>query len=101
MLDMLEEVENELGVDHTFDSGTLEGLMKGMIENNNTLFGVFDELATFNDGLDKGSNGVSERSRFLTLFNGGRWKKKRKVMEKHVCLIQGLICLHLRNPTMP
>ena len=30
------------------------GLMKSMVDNNETMLGTYDEFATFIDGLDKG-----------------------------------------------
>ena len=76
--ELLDTVNNIDGADHTWESGSLEGLLKAMKENNGCVLGFFDEFSNFNDSLDKGSNGSAERSRFLTLYNGGRWSKKRK-----------------------
>ena len=39
---------------HVFESGTLEGLMKALSDNNSTMMGVYDEFSTFHDSLDKG-----------------------------------------------
>ena len=75
---MLDDIKNANGSDHTFESGTIDGLMKAMVENQGCIVGLFDEFSTFNDSLDKGGNGSSEKSRFLTLFNGGKWSKKTK-----------------------
>jgi hypothetical protein len=75
---MVYELHNEFGQEHIFESGTLEGLMKAMSENNGTSLGIYDEFATFLDGLDKGANSTFERSRYLSLFNGSTWSKKTK-----------------------
>ena len=45
-------VENIPGREHIFEAGTLEGLMKLMLENNETAIGSYDEFATFIDSLD-------------------------------------------------
>ena len=50
VLHLIEELEG----DHIFECGTLEGLMKSMVDNNETMLGTYDEFATFIDGLDKG-----------------------------------------------
>ena len=47
-------VESIPGREHVFEAGTLEGLMKLMLENNETAIGSYDEFATFIDSLDKG-----------------------------------------------
>lgn len=78
VMSMVGEIKNAYGSDHTFESGTLHGLMKLMIENNDTALGTYDELLTFLDGMDKGANGGFERSRYLSLFNGSPWSNKTK-----------------------
>ena len=57
------------------DTFTLDGLMSAMLKNNECAIGLFDEMSTFDDSLDKGSNKSFDRSRFLTLFGAGKWKK--------------------------
>ena len=49
----MELIENIKG-EHVFESGTIEGLMKLLGDNNETAIGVYDEFATFIDSLDKG-----------------------------------------------
>ena len=44
--------------------------MKSLAENNSTMLSLFDELVTFSDNWDKGTNGTFEKSRFLSLFGG-------------------------------
>ena len=74
----MEDVENKAGESHTFDSGTLEGLMQSMRINNGSTLACHDEFATFFDGFDKGTSGSSERSRYLSLYSGTSWSKKTK-----------------------
>ena len=63
ILDMINSIENKSGnLPHTFDTGTLEGLMKSMKDNDGCFMTIHDEFASFNDSLDKGSSGVSEKS---------------------------------------
>ena len=77
--DLLNEVKNsfESGC-HTFDSGTLEGLLKAMKENNESILCVNDEFATFTDNLDRGTSFNYEKSRFLSLYSGKGWSKRTK-----------------------
>ena len=48
---------------HIFDSGTIEGLMTTLHENNGSVLCAVDEFSTFLDAMDKHSNGNVERSR--------------------------------------
>ena len=61
-----------------FDSGTLEGLLKTLRENNGSVLACIDEFSTFMDNLDKGTNGHAERSRYLSLWSGTSWSKRTK-----------------------
>ena len=76
--EIVDNIRNVNGVEHMYETGTLDGLMHAMLRNDGCAVSFFDELATFNDSLDKGSIGMCERSRFLTLFNGGKWQKTTK-----------------------
>ena len=79
IMDLIDSIENKSGnIPHTFDSGSLEGLMKSMIENDGCMLGVHDEFAAFNDALDKGTAGSSEKARYLSLYSGTNWSKKTK-----------------------
>ena len=49
------ELMEEIKGDHIYESGTLEGLMKLMGDNNETAMGTFDEFAKFIDSLDRGN----------------------------------------------
>ena len=53
MQSVVELIEGLPG-DQIYESGTLDGLMKLLGENNETTMGSYDELATFVDSLDKG-----------------------------------------------
>ena len=76
----VEGIENENNdiESHTFVSGTMEGLMKAMHENNDSILGVFDEFSTLIDNIDKGSTGTSEKGRYLSLYSAVDWSKKTK-----------------------
>ncbi|XP_066929300.1 uncharacterized protein [Clytia hemisphaerica] len=63
---------------HIFDSGTIEGLMTTLHENNGSVLCAVDEFSTFLDAMDKNSNGNVERSRYLSLWSGSSWSKKTK-----------------------
>ena len=79
ILDIVNGIENQHGdASHTFDSGTLEGLMQSMRANNGCIMGCYDEFATFNDNLDKGNSGSSEKARYLSLYSGSSWSKRTK-----------------------
>ena len=78
ILDLLNELDCDTDGSHTFDSGTLEGLMQSMRQNKGCIMACHDEFSTFNDGLDKGSSGSSEKSRYLSLYSGSSWSKKTK-----------------------
>ena len=62
----------------TFDSGTLEGLLSALIQNDGCLLSMVDEFSTFLDTLDKNSNGNAERARYLSLWSGSDWSKRTK-----------------------
>ena len=62
----------------TFDSGTLEGLLSALIQNNGSLLSMVDEFTTFLDSLDKNTNGNAERARYLSLWSGSDWSKQTK-----------------------
>jgi len=60
VLDLVGDIENKIFREsHTFDSGTLEGLMMAMRSNDNCVMACFDEFAAFIDNLDKGNSGSS------------------------------------------
>eukprot|EP00111_Clytia_hemisphaerica_P007161 TCONS_00020809-protein len=83
ILDMISSIDNLSGnLPHTFDTGTLEGLMKSLQDNDGCLMAVHDEFASFNDALDKGSSGSSEKSRYLSLYSGTSWSKNTKTKGK-------------------
>ena len=63
---------------HIFDSGTIEGLMSTLNENNGSVLCAVDEFSSFLDAMDKNSNGNVERSRYLSLWSGSTWSKKTK-----------------------
>jgi hypothetical protein len=71
-------VENDNSDSHFFESGTMEGLMKTLCQNNGTLVGVYDEFSTLIDSLDKGTTGSSEKGRYLSLYSAVDWSKKTK-----------------------
>lgn len=77
-MESFEEFQDKKKCYAQFESGTLEGLMKEMEENNGSVIGVFDEFATFRDSLDRGSAGAAEKGRYLSLFNASSWKKSTK-----------------------
>ena len=52
--------------------------MQSMRLNNGCIMGCYDEFASFNDSLDKGSSGSSEKARYLSLYSGTKWSKKTK-----------------------
>ena len=62
----------------TFDSGTLEGLMSALSQNDGCMLSAVDEFTTFLDSLDKNSNGNAERARYLSLWSGSEWSKQTK-----------------------
>ena len=66
--DMVFSIENPNPGGHLFDTGTSEGLMKAMHDNNGTILSSKDEFASFNDNFDKTSNNM-EKSRFLSLYS--------------------------------
>uniref|UniRef100_A0A7M5XL40 DUF3987 domain-containing protein n=1 Tax=Clytia hemisphaerica TaxID=252671 RepID=A0A7M5XL40_9CNID len=76
ILDIVKSIE--VSESHTFESGTMEGLLVAMRENEESILAVYDEFSSFYDSLDKGTAGKCEKSRFLTLYNGKPWSKKTK-----------------------
>ena len=56
--------------------------MKPMKKNDGCIMAVHDEFASFNDSLDKGSAGASEKSRYLSLYSGSSWSKNTKTNGK-------------------
>lgn len=62
-----------------FDSGTLEGLLNTLRENDGSVFAAVDEFSTFLDSLDRGSNGNADRARYLSLWSGSSWSKRTKL----------------------
>ena len=77
MKNLLSAIEGDTDRQHIFDSGTMEGLMGTLKANNGSVMCAVDEFATFLDALDKNSNGNAERSRYLSLWSGIDWSKKR------------------------
>ena len=63
---------------HIFDSGTMEGLMSTLKNNDGSLLCAVDEFSTFLDAMDKNTNGQSERFRYLSLWSGSCWRKNTK-----------------------
>ena len=47
-----------------YRGGTLDGLMKMMTENNETAVGIFDELYSYLDNIDRGVAGNLEKGNF-------------------------------------
>ena len=79
VVEELDKVVNEsLSGEHSFESGTMEGLMKAISDNNGTILGIYDEFSTFLDNMDKGTTGSSEKGRYLSLFSAVDWSKKTK-----------------------
>ena len=78
MLEAFEQFQCKKSCDAQFESGTLEGLMKNLEDNQGSMIGVFDEFSTFRDNIDKGSSGTAEKGRYLSLFNASSWKKSTK-----------------------
>ena len=68
---MVEQIRNVNSTEHTFEAGTLDGLMQAMPQNDNCFLSFYYEFSTFNDLLHRGITGDLDRSRFFTLFNGG------------------------------
>lgn len=62
----------------TYDTGSHEGLMTTLLENNGRLLCTADEFSIFLDNLDKNTKGNAEKSRFLSLWSGASWKKNTK-----------------------
>lgn len=63
---------------HLFESRTMEGLLKGLHQNNGSLLEVYDEFSTLIDNLDEGSTGSSEKGRYLSLYSAVDWSKKNQ-----------------------
>ena len=47
----MEKIETESSESHFFESGTMEGLMKAMCQNNGSILGMFDEFSTLIDNF--------------------------------------------------
>ena len=77
-IDILHGIKNVNNAEHMYETGTLDGLVKTLMKNNNTAVGLYDEIGTFNDGLDKGSTGSSDRSVYLSLYNAKKFLKSTK-----------------------
>ena len=75
--DIVFDIKNPNG-GHLFDTGTLEGLMKGMQDNNGCILSANDEFASFNDSFEKSSSSNLERSRFLSLYSCSNWQRITK-----------------------
>lgn len=72
--DIVNGIQNKnANADHLFDSGTLDGLMQCLRLNGDCMMGCHDEFASFNDNLDKGTSGSSERARYLSLYSATAW----------------------------
>ena len=69
---IIESIPNNNGpnIEHTLDTFSLDGLMTAMVNNNQCMLGLYDEMATFDDCLDKGSSKPFDRSRFLKEWFG-------------------------------
>ena len=76
--DVMESLVKNDERQHVFNTGTMEGLMSTLQENNGSVLCAVDEFSTFLDNLDKNSNGNAERSRYLSLWSGATWSKKTK-----------------------
>ena len=63
---------------HVYDSGTMEGLMSVLKENDGSVYCAVDEFTTFLDAMDKNSNGHGERFRYLSIWSGSIWSKRTK-----------------------
>ena len=61
-----------------FDTGTMEGLMSQMRDNNGCVISMMDEFSIFFYSLDKNTSGNSERARFLSLWSAVPWSKRTK-----------------------
>ena len=68
ILELLNGIENNTEASHTFDSGTLEGLMQSLRLNNGIVMACHDEFSTFNENLDKGNSGSCEKQAFVAVF---------------------------------
>ena len=77
-IDMLDDIENIYGAEHMYETGTLDGLVKTLLRNDNTAVGLYDEICTFNDGMDKGNTGSFDRSVYLSLYNAKKFLKATK-----------------------
>ena len=77
-LELLDAIPNSFNAEHTYETGTIDGLMKTMSLNNGCAIGLYDEISTFNDGLDKHTSSSFDRSIYLSLYNGKKFKKDTK-----------------------
>lgn len=78
MIENLPKLPDLFDKDPLFDSGTMEGLMASLIDNNESVLCAIDEFGTFLDAMDKNSNSTVEKSRYLSLYTGMSWSKKTK-----------------------
>ena len=88
LLDILDSIPNVYDAQHTYETGTLDGLVRTLNNNDSCAIGLYDEISTFNDGLDKSGTGSFDRSVYLSLFNGKRFQKSIKTASD----------VHLKNP---
>ena len=72
---LIRNLKTESGNSSVYDSGTMEGLLSTMKENNGCVFAAVDEFCMFLDSLDNKSNGNAERYRYLTIWSGMPWSK--------------------------
>ena len=84
-IDILEGIKNVKNAEHMYETGTLDGLVKTLMKNNNTALGLYDEIGTFNDGMDKGSTGSFDRSVYLSLYNAKKFLKFHLVKIPNNC----------------
>ena len=77
-IDILDGIKNVNNAEHMYKTGTLDGLVKTLMKNNNSAVGLYDEIGTFNDGLDKGSTRSFDRSVYLSLYNAKKFLKSTK-----------------------
>ena len=75
---MVLRIENPHVGGHIFDTGTSEGLMMAMHDNNGTILSSKDEFASFNISFDKTSSSNMEKSRFLSLYSCTPWSRTTK-----------------------
>ena len=66
LLDILDSIPNVYNAQHTYETGTLDGLVRTLNSNDSCAIGLYDEISTFNDGLDKSGTGSFDRSVYLS-----------------------------------